>query len=415
MPKLAKEMGALAVSKLVTPGLHFVGGVAGLALQVTPGGARSWTLRLSIAGRRRDMGLGAYPGVSLAMAREKARAAREQIRQGVDPIERQRAAQSALRAAVASALTFKETATAYMSTHESGWKNAKHAQQWRNTLEQYAYPVMGDLLVRDVQKEHVLAALRPIWTTKTETATRLRGRIELVLSYAMQAGYRPEGLNPARWKGGLDKLLARPNKVAKGEHHPALPVDDLAGFMKRLRAAEGMGALALEFTILTAARSGEVRGATWPEIDLDAKVWTVPAGRMKAGNEHRVPLSDAALAVLDKVEKMPRLAGSEFIFQAPRGGMLSDMTLSAVLRRMNVAAVPHGFRSTFRDWAAERTNYPREAAEMALAHTIENKVEAAYRRGDMFEKRRAMMAEWAAFLSLPERPATLVPMLSRRA
>ncbi len=412
MPKLAKELGALAVSKLTAPGLHFVGGVAGLALQVTPGGARAWTLRVSIAGRRRDLGLGAYPGVPLAMARDKARQARELIRQGVDPIERQRAAASALRAAVASSLTFKETAKAYMTTHEAGWKNAKHAQQWRNTLDQYAYPVMGDLLVRDVDKEHVLAVLRPIWTTTNETAVRLRGRIELVLSYAMQAGYRPEGLNPARWKGGLDKLLPAPGKVAKGGHHPALPVAQVGAFMVRLRAAQGMGARALEFAILTAGRSGEARGATWAEMDLDANVWTIPASRMKAGKEHRVPLSDVAVRLL---QALPRMAGTELVFPASRGGQLSDMTLSAVLRRMEVPAVPHGFRSTFRDWAAERTNYPREAAEMALAHTIESKVEAAYRRGDLFEKRRAMMREWAEFLATPAQSASVLPIKRKRA
>jgi len=412
MPKLARELGALAVSKLTEPGLHFVGHVAGLALQVTASGARSWTLRVTIAGRRRDMGLGAYPEVPLAMARDKAREARELIRQGVDPIEKQRAAQSALRASVASALTFKETAAAYMATHETGWKNAKHAQQWRNTLETYAYPVMGDLLVRDVHKEHVLAVLRPIWAEKNETAVRLRGRIELVLSYAMQAGYRPEGLNPARWRGGLDKLLPAPGKVSKGDHHPALPVAEVGEFMERLRSADGMGARALEFAILTAARSGEVRGASWAEIDLDAKVWIIPACRMKAGKEHRVPLSAAALSLL---KALPRIGGTDLVFPAPRGGQLSDMTLSAVLRRMGVPAVPHGFRSTFRDWAAERTNYPREAAEMALAHAIESRVEAAYRRGDLFEKRRAMMASWASFLAAPRAKFEVVPIGGRRA
>lgn len=411
MPKLARELGALAVSKMTDPGLHFVGGVAGLALQVTPGGARAWTLRASIGGRRRDMGLGAYPGVTLAAAREKAREARELIRQGLDPIDRQRAARSALRAAVASAQTFRDTAISYMATHEAGWKNPKHAQQWRNTLEAYAYPVLGDLLVRDVQKEHVLAVLRPIWNTKTETAARLRGRMELVLSYAMQAGYRPEGLNPARWKGGLDKLLPAPGKVAKTEHHAALPVTDMGGFMSRLRQAAGTGARALEFAILTAARSGEVRGATWSEVDLEAKVWTIPAARMKAGVEHRVPLSPIAVELLRALPQMPETA---LVFPAARGGQLSDMTLSAVLRRMEVPAVPHGFRSTFRDWAAERTNYPREAAEMALAHTIESKVEAAYRRGDLFEKRRAMMAEWAAFLAEPSTKAKVLPMRRKR-
>jgi integrase len=412
MPKVAKEIGALAVSKLKRPGRYFVGGVAGLVLDVTPTGARAWLLRASVGVKRREMGLGAYPSVPLATAREKAREARELIRQGVDPIERQRAAQSALRAAVASALTFEETARAYIKTHESGWRNAKHGQQWRNTLETYAYPKMRGLLVRDVQKEHVLNVLRPIWNEKNETAVRLRGRIELVLSYAMQAGYRPEGLNPARWRGGLDKLLPAPSKIAKGEHHAALPVAHVGAFMQRLRAAEGMGARALEFAILTAARSGEVRGATWSEFDMEQKAWTVPASRMKAGNEHRVPLSSAALRLL---KALPRIGGTDLVFPAPRGGQLSDMTLSAVLRRMAVPAVPHGFRSTFRDWAAERTNYPRDAAEMALAHTIGDKVEAAYRRGDLFEKRRAMMAEWADFLAAPQAKAKVLPMKRKRA
>ena len=280
---------------------------------------------------------------------------RELIRQGIDPIERQRAAQSALRAAVASALTFRRCAESYMQVHEAGWKNAKHAQQWRNTLDQYAYPVIGDLLVRDIEKSHVLQILRPIWISKTETASRLRGRIELVLSYAMQAGYRPDGLNPARWRGGLDKLLPAPSKVAKAGHHPAVPVGEVGEFMEQLRAADGMGARALEFVLLTAARSGEVRGALWPEFDLREKVWTIPAERMKAGREHRVPLSDAALALLTA---LPRDAGNELVFPGPKGGALSDMTLTAVMRRMGMAAVPHGLRSTFRDWAAERTKLP---------------------------------------------------------
>lgn len=407
MPKRAKAKTAMEVSKLKEPGLHFVGVVPGLALQVTATGARTWILRVVIGPRRRDMGLGGYPAVTLAQAHERAREARDLIRKKIDPIEQQRAASSELRASVAKALTFKETAKAYMAAHEAGWKNAKHAQQWRNTLQTYAYPVMGDLLVRDVEKEHVLAALRPIWTEKTETAVRVRSRIELVLSYAMQAGYRPEGLNPARWKGGLDQLLPKPRKVATVEHHPALPIDGVGDFMARLRKAEGMGARALEFVILTAARSGEVRGATWAEIDLDAKVWTIPAVRMKAGKEHRVPLSTAAVKLL---QGLPKVDGSELVFPAARGGQLSDMTLSAVLRRMNVPAVPHGFRSTFRDWTSERTSYPHEVAEMALAHAIEDKSEAAYRRGDLFQKRRAMMTEWAAFLSTPSVGGKVLPM-----
>lgn len=400
MPRVAAELGALAVKRLETPGMHFVGVVPGLALHVTGSGARSWILRVMVAGKRREMGLGGYPAVPLADAHRLGRAAREAIANGADPLSDKRAARSALRASTAAARTFAQCADAYISAHESGWKNPKHAQQWANTLETYAYPVMGHLLVRDVEKEHVLEALRPIWTTKTETATRVRSRIELVVSYAMQAGYRPEGLNPARWKGGLDKLLPKPGKVATVEHHPALPLNDMPAFMVRLRNADGSGARALEFAILTAARSGEVRGATWSEIDRGSRTWTVAAVRMKGAREHRVPLSAAALALIDR---QPQGTGGDLVFAATRGGQLSDMTLSAVLRRMNVPAVPHGFRSTFRDWAAERTNYPNELAEMALAHAIDNKAEAAYRRGDMFERRASMMADWSAFIAPPPR------------
>jgi integrase len=414
MARKAAEMTALELKSKTAPGLYFVGGVSGLALQVLPSGGRSWVLRMMIGSKRRDMGLGGFPDVTLAGAREAARAAREKVRQGIDPIEEGRAARSTLKATQAGALTFKQCAEKYMAAHEAGWKNIKHGQQWRNTLENYAIPVMGSLLVRDVGLSHVLEVLEPIWKTKTETASRLRGRIEQVLDWATARNYR-DGQNPARWRGHLDKLLAAPGKVAKVEHHEALPAGDMGAFMLRLRAAEGMGARALEFVILTATRSGEVRGATWAEIDRDAKVWTVPAARMKAGKEHRVPLSDAALALIDKVAAMPRLAGTEYVFQAPRGGVLSDMTLTAVLRRMEVPAVPHGFRSTFRDWAGERTTYPNEVCEMALAHAIGSKVEAAYRRGDMFDRRRAMMADWASFIAKIEGTAKVIDMQSKRA
>ncbi len=410
MPKLASEMGALAVSKVNTPGLHFVGYITGLALQVKRSGAKSWILRCVVGGRRRDMGLGAYPSVGLAQARQKAAEARELIRQGVDPIERQRSALSALKASLASQLTFEETAKAYMSAHETTWKNTKHAQQWRNTLKEYAYPAFGDLLVRDIEKEHVLAALNPIWKSKNETASRLRGRIELVLSYAMQAGYRPDGLNPARWKGGLDKLLAAPSKVQKTKHFKALAANEISEFFQKLAQVEGQGARALEFAILTATRSGEVRGATWSEIDIRGKMWTIPANRMKAGKEHRVPLSNAAIKLL---ESLP-LTESDLVFSSPRGGMLSDMTLTGVLRRMKVGVTAHGFRSTFRDWVAESTTFPNEVAEMALAHTISNKSEASYRRGDMFEKRAVMMEEWARFVYKPILPATVHPINAAR-
>lgn len=339
------------------------------------------------------MGLGGFPDVPLAAARLKARNARDEISSGIDPIAQREAQASQLRARQATEKTFQQAAQAYMDTHGDVWKNPKHRAQWGTTLETYAYPVMGKLLVRDVSQEHVLNVLEPIWKSKNETASRLRGRIEAVLDWATVRKYR-SGENPARWKGHLDKLLAAPNKVQRVVHFRALPIDMMAGFMADLRQREGTAARALEFAILCASRSGEVRGVTWSEIDLEARVWTIPSDRMKAGKEHRVPLSESAIRI---IQRQPRLASSELVFAAPRGGQLSDMTLSAVLRRMNVDAVPHGFRSTFRDWISERTSYPRDLAEQALAHTLENKVEAAYRRGDALEKRRELMQAWDDF------------------
>jgi len=364
-------------------------------------------LRLSIAGKRRDMGLGGFPDVTLADARRRAREEREKADKGIDPIAERRAAESRLRAEQAMAITFKEAALAYIETHESGWRNAKHAEQWRNTLAS-TYPTIGDIHVRDVRQRNVLAVLQPIWKTKTETASRLRGRIESVLDWAAARGYR-EGLNPSRWKGHLDHLLPAPGKITRAGHHAAMPVGEVGSFMLALREQQGTGARVLEFVILTAARSGEARRATWAEFDLDAATWTVPGQRMKAGKEHRVPLSPA---VVKLVRAQPKLAGTDLVFPAPRGGLLSDMTLVAVTRRMQVAAVPHGFRSTFRAWCAERTNYPREVAEMALAHAIGDKVEAACRRGDLFEKRRLVMIDWAEFCAIPQRRSGAVIALN---
>jgi integrase len=406
MPKKVNPLSAIEVSRLITPGFYAVGDVPGLHLSVQSLTGRSWVLRVTVGDKRRDMGLGGYPDVTLAQAREKARQARETIRQGMDPVQERRDKESALKAAQAKAITFKEAALTYIGAHESGWRNAKHGQQWRNTLETYAYPVIGPLQVRDVEMAHVLKVLEPIWLTKTETASRVRSRIESVLDWAKGRGYR-KGDNPAAWKGNLAAQLPRPAKVAKSAHHTTMPVDEIGAFMTRLRAAEGMGARALEFVILTAARSGEVRGATWAEIDLDAKVWTVPANRMKGNREHRVPLSPDAVALL---KALPRIKDNDLAFPAPRGGVLSDMTLTAVLRRMEIDAVPHGFRSTFRDWAADRTNYPNHVCEMALAHAIGDKVEAAYRRGDLFDKRRRMMSDWAAFLRNVETAGAVIPM-----
>lgn len=408
MPKKAKELGALAVSRIAAPGRHSIGGVAGLMLEVAPSGARSWILRIVVAGKRRDMGLGGFPDVPLARAREKAREARDKVAAGVDPIEDARAARSALAASMAAAWTFSECADAYIKAKSPEWKNAKHGAQWTATLATYAEPTIGSMLVRDVGQAQVAAILEPIWLTKTETASRVRSRIELVLDWATTRGFR-DGPNPARWRGHLDKLMPKPTKVSKVEHHRALPAAAMGPFMADLRRVEGMGARALEFAILTAARSGEVRGAEWHEFDMDAGVWTVPDDRMKAGREHRVPLSPAALKVL---RALPKPKGSTFVFWSSKGGPLSDMTLSAVTRRLGVDAVPHGFRSTFRDWAAETTNFPREVAEAALAHVLPDKTEAAYRRGDLFAKRAKLMEAWAEFCA--RAPADVIALSPNR-
>ncbi|MDN5871356.1 MAG: integrase arm-type DNA-binding domain-containing protein [Nitrococcus sp.] len=393
MPKITVELSALAVRRLSRPGWHAVGGVAGLLLRISDTGARYWVLRIRMSGRRRDIGIGSYPEVSLARAREQAREMRAQAREGLDPIESRAAARAALLAARDSRLTFDAAARKCIAAKRAEFRNAKHAAQWESTLSTYASPVIGALPVADVELAHIVTILEPIWTIKTETATRVRGRIEAVLSWATVGGYR-KGENPARWRGHLDAVLPKPRKIAKTRHHRALPWPQIGAFMAELRRREGMAARALEFLILTAARSGEVRGATWSEIDQQASVWTVPAERIKAGKEHRVPLCEAAMAVL---EALPRFAGNDLVFPAARGGQLSDMSLSAVMRRMNADAVPHGFRSTFRTWAAETTNYPREVAEQCLAHAIPSPVERAYRRGDLFAKRTRLMNEWARY------------------
>ena len=395
MPKKAKELSALAVNRLAKKGLHPVGGVPGLRLQITESGAKSWILRVLIEGRRHEIGLGPLSAISLAAARDKAKEMQEQIKEGMHPLQARKEKRLAALAARASQKTFKEAAKEYIASKKDGWKNKKHIKQWEKTLETYAYPTIGDLHVKDIGLPHITNILEPIWKNKTETATRLRGRIERILAWATVRGFR-SGENPARWKGFLEEQLAPPNKLAKVVHHKALPANEVAEFIKELRTMEGTGKSALEFLILTATRSGEVRGTTWSEIDMKAKTWTIPASRMKAGKEHRVPLSPPALKILKEVAQT-RFEGVDFVFPGERGGMLSDMTLSAVMRRMKVKAVPHGFRSTFRDWVAEKTDYPDTVAEMALAHTISSQVIAAYKRGDLFEKRRLMMRDWANF------------------
>jgi len=393
MVRKAEELSPLEVKRLKGPGRHAVGGVAGLYLYLNEGAGSSWVLRVTAAGKRQYMGLGPYPEVGLGEARDKAREAKALFAQGINPKDQRRELASALKAKQALLKTFEEAVLAYIETHGDGWKNPKHRAQWISTLKTYAFPKIGSLLVKDVGQEAVLSVLEPIWKEKTETASRLRGRIEAVLDWSKVRGYR-SGENPAAWKGHLDQLLVAPGKIAKVEHHRSLEYAKLPDFMSRLRLQPGVSAHALEFLILCAARSGEVRGATWSEVDFQEGVWTIPAERMKVGKEHRVPLSKAAMALL---KAQPRIADSEHIFPGRKGGALSDMSLSKVMRDMKVDAVPHGFRSTFRDWLGDETAYPRELAEQALAHTLPNKVEAAYRRKDALEKRRKMMEDWADF------------------
>src|SRR5215204_5256920 len=391
----AKPLTAVAVAKLTKPGRYAVGD--GAYLQIAAGGTKSWIFRYKRDGAARHMGLGPAALLTLAEAREKARQARRALLEGVDPLEAKAARLARTRLEAAKGMSFRDCAERMIASHEAAWKNPKHRAQWKSTLATYAYPHFGELYVGTVEIGLVLKALEPIWTEKPETASRLRGRIEAVLDWAKARGYR-EGENPARWRGHLDKLLPNRRKVTRVRNHPAMPYGELPAFMDALRVRESTSARALEFAIMTAGRTGEVIGATWPEIDLKAGVWTVRPDRMKAGKEHRVPLSERAVALLSA---LPR--EGEFVFMGGRAGKpLSNMALLELMRGMRREFVPHGFRSTFRDWAAECTGYPSEVVEMALAHAIASKVEAAYRRGDLFEKRRQLMAEWSDYcLSLP--------------
>lgn len=406
MPKQAKELSGLEIKRLTKPGHHAAGGVSGLLLQITETGSKSWTLRTIVGVKRRDIGLGGFPDVTLAQARINARELKDQIRKGIDPVEQRKAAKAALISANGKLISFADAANKFLTAKRSEFKNAKHAAQWQTTLETYAFPVIGRMGVDSIELPHIVQVLEPLWITKTETATRLRGRIESVLTWAKVSGYR-KGENPARWKDNLDGVLPKPGKLKKVQHHKALPWKDASAFMVQLRQCEGIAPKALEFLILTATRSGEVRGARWQEIDIQARIWIIPAERMKAAKEHIVPLCEDAMNLL---RQLPRLEGNDLIFPAARGGQLSDMTLSAVMRRMKVNGTPHGFRSTFRDWCSESTNYPNEVAEMALAHTISNGVEKAYRRGDLLAKRTRMMDDWCKYLNNPVASGVVVPI-----
>ncbi len=403
---MARKIGKLSPAEVrnkTTPGLYGDGG--GLYLNVGPTGGKSWLFRFMLNGIAREMGLGPVHTIGLAEARERATAARKLRLDGIDPLEARRAAKAsraAEKAAEAAALvTFRKAAEGYIETNKAAWRNAKHAWQWTATLEAHVYPVIGDVPVSAVSTGHVTRILTPIWTTKAETAARVRGRIETVLDYAKVHGWRT-GENPARWKGHLDNVLPARAKVAKVEHHAALPWAEVGVFMAELEKQDGVGALAFRFVILTACRTGEAIGARWSEIDMAEAIWTVPGDRMKAGREHHVPLSDAALAVLREAAKLRQSNADGPVFPGGTRGKgtagLSNMAMLAVLRRMKREDLTvHGFRSSFRDWASEVTSYQREVVEAALAHTINSKVEAAYRRGDLFEKRRRLMDDWAAF------------------
>lgn len=427
MPRQAKELTDLAIRKLKHPGSSKnpvavpVGGVPGLLIQITPTGGRTWILRTTVGNKRREIGLGGYGDVGLAQARERAREIKQMIWEGIDPVEKKRADRAALVKQQRRAMTFEQAVERFLKDKAPTEGNLKAWAQWRSTLEAYALPEIGSLPVADIEPADVQRVLLPIWASKNETASRVRGRIEAVLDYAAALKARA-GENPARWRGNLDQLLVARKRVRVKGQHPALPYALAPQWLAELRERDGIAAKALEFAFLCASRSGEVRGATWDEIDLERGLWTIPANRMKGGKEHAVPLPAAAVALLEGLE---RRKGCDLLFPSVTGKELSDMTLSAVMRRMHAdkakqdvkagvpenkagwcdpkqdwrAAVPHGLRSTFSDWIADETTYPRDMSELALAHAIPNASEAAYRRSDMLEKRRAMMETWAAYVT----------------
>lgn len=413
MARQLNRLTALQVKKMDKPGLYGDGG--GLTLQITSAGVKSWLFRYMRDGKAHGMGLGATHTISLAEARQKALDARKLLTDGLNPLEMKK--QKLLVAALerAKTMTFDQCATSYIEAHKASWKNAKHIDQWTNTLATYASPVFGQQPVADVDTALVVKCLSPIWQTKTETASRLRGRIESVLGWATTSGYRA-GENPARWKGHLENLLASISKSSRTKNHPSLPWQRIGEFMVALKACEGMAAKAVEFAVLTACRSGEVRNAQWTEFDLTERVWTIPAERMKARREHQVPISDAALEVLMSIRELDMASVNQapippdngFVFAETKMQALSNMSLTALIRRMNGNSdkpiwvdasgngiTVHGFRSSFRMWAAEMTTYPREVAEHALAHQLPDAVERAYQRGTQFAKRKALMNEWA--------------------
>ena len=402
------RLSAVKVTNLKLPGYYADGG--NLYLRVAPGGTKGWIFRFAMAGKTRDAGLGSYPTVSLIRAREAARRYRELVAAGVDPIETRRRDREAARVVSVKAMTFEQCARAFIASHASAWRSARQPRLWSATLADYVYPVMGRLPVGAIDTALVLKVLEPIWSEKPETASRVRARIERVLDWAKVRGYR-EGENPARWRGHLDHLLPNWRKVRAVTHHAAMPYRDIATLMEKLRADPTAGAHALEFLILNATRTSEALGARWDEFDLEQKMWTIPAARMKTGREHRVPLSARAIAIL---KEMAKIRHNEFVFPGNKEGRsIARMVLLNLVNRLAPDVTVHGFRSTFRDWSAEATNFPREAAELGLAHAVGDAVERAYARGDLLEKRRKLMEAWATYCGRVSSPANLV-MLGRK-
>jgi integrase len=405
------QLSARAIARAKPPGFLHDGG--GLYLQITDTDARSWVYRFALGSRRREMGLGAYPAVTLAAARMAATNARALVAGGQDPIAARDAGRAAQRLQEARGVTWDQAVEQFLAAHEKTWRNPKHRQQWRNTLATYAAPVLGGLSVAAIDTPEVTKVLDSIWYEKPETASRVRGRIERVLDWSKVRGLRT-GENPARWRGHLDKVFPSKTKVRKVRHHPAVPIDNLPAVYARLKASDGMGAKAARYVILTAARPSEGSHSRWPEIDRQGALWTVPAARMKAEKDHRAPLSAEALSILDDLVEL-RTRRNGYIFPGGRAGRPISLTsLTKALRAAGGGkATVHGTaRSTFKDWASERTSFPGEVSEMALAHTIDDKVEAAYRRGELLEKRRAMAEQWATFLCTPP-GASVVPIGKR--
>jgi integrase len=411
MPIKTRELSATEVRRLTYsvskttgkeyPALHSVGGVAGLLLQVTPTGAKSWIYRTRIAGKRRSIGLGGFPDVTLGQARDKARETRDKIAEGIDPVEERQAKRRDLLAAQLSTMTFADAMADYIKMKSTEFRNPRQEQQWTNSLTTYALPHIGKVPVRDIELPHIKAVLDPIWQTKTVTANRVRARVENILGWSAVHGYR-SAENPAKWQGYLDEVYPSPEKIKKKGHHAALSVDALPGFMTDLQKRTGTASRAMEFLILTASRTNEVigdkrigkPGITWQEIDLQAKVWTVPADRMKSGKAHKVPLTDAAM---DLINSMEPGAPDALLFAGPKGDIPSNNFLSALLKRMDQPVTAHGFRSTFKDWARERTAYADEVSEFALAHVNSDATRAAYARSELLDKRRQLMGDWEQY------------------